>query len=66
MIGNGRMPPESCFPIWPYQPLPDFSQWRRKPLVFLDWSTKVYQPADLSLTFESEAFTNDYHRGEGD
>ena len=66
MIGNGLTRPESCFPIWPYQPLPYFSQWRRKPLVFLVWSTKVYQVADLSLSRPQATFTNLYHRVEGD
>ena len=64
MIGNGLTRPESCFPIWPYQPLPLFSQWRHKPLVILVWSTNTYQPADLSLNLPQEAFTNYYHRGE--
>ena len=64
MIGNGLTRPESCFPIWVYHLLPYFSQWRRKPLVFLDWSTKVYQVADLGQTFWSAAFTKYYHRGD--
>ena len=64
MIGNGLTRPESCFPIWVYQSLPDFSQWRLNPLVFLGWSTKVYQASILGQTFGSAVFTNDYHRGQ--
>ena len=64
MIGNGLTRPESCFPIWPYQPLPYFSQWRHKPLVILVWSTNTYQPADLGLNRPQEAFTKHYRRGE--
>ena len=36
------------------------------PLVFLVWSTRVYQPADLGQGRWLEAFTNTYHRIEGD
>ena len=43
-----------------YQSLPDFSQAWHKPLVILDWSTKVYHPADLGLTFGHCAFTKYY------
>ena len=38
---------------------------QRNPLVFLVWSTKVYQAADLSLNQLSQAFTNHYRRGQG-
>ena len=37
----------------------------RNPLVILDWSTNAYHPANLGLTFGYTAFTNHYHRGEG-
>ena len=65
MIGNGLTRPESCFPIWVYHPLPDFSQWRRKPLVILVWSTILYHVSILGQTFGYVAFTNHYHREQG-
>ena len=65
MIGNGLMRPESCFPIWVYHCLPYFSQWRRRPLVFLVWSTILYQASDLGQTFGRVAFTKHYHRDGG-
>ena len=48
-----------------YQPLPYFSQAWHTPLVVLVWSTKVYQPADLSLNLGQNTITNHYHRGDG-
>ena len=45
-----------------YQSLPDFSQGWHKPLVILDWSTKVYHSPNLGQTRGRVAFTNDYRR----
>jgi hypothetical protein len=64
--GNVCRPPESCTPIWPYQRLPDPVLAERNPVVDLVWSTNCYHRADLSLTRGCTAFTNDYHRDEGD
>ncbi len=49
----------------PYQTLPDPVLAVRNPLVHLDWSTNAYHSLNLGLTFGCTAFTNDYHRGEG-
>ena len=48
-----------------YQRLPDPTPVMLKHMVHLDWSTNHYQSADLGLTFDCTAFTNDYHRGDG-
>ena len=48
-----------------YQSLPYLTPPLLNRLVILVWSTKVYQVADLGLTFWSATFTNCYHRGEG-
>ena len=65
MIGNGLTRPESCFPIWVYQCLPDLTPPMLNPLVFLVWSTNRYHSADLSLGRGLEAFTKHYHRDGG-
>ena len=49
-----------------YQTLPDPMLAMLKPLVFLDWSTNTYHPRNLGLSRSSQAFTNHYHRTEGD
>ena len=64
MIGNGLTRPESCRPIWVYHRLPYLTPQMLNPLVRLVWSTKVYQPADLSLNLPCTTFTNTYHRGQ--
>ena len=48
-----------------YQPLPYFSQAWHKPVVILVWSTNHYHSANLGLTHDCTAFTNLYHRGDG-
>ena len=48
-----------------YQPLPDPTPVMLKHMVHLDWSTNAYQSRNLGLTFDRTAFTNDYHRGDG-
>ena len=37
----------------------------RTPLVILAWSTNAYHPSDLALLLPRIAFTNHYHREEG-
>ena len=55
--------PKAC--VDAYQMLPESVLAVRTPLVFLDWSTNVYHPFDLSLNLPRGGFTNLYHRGLG-
>ena len=48
-----------------YQSLPDPTPVMLKHMVHLDWSTNHYHVSDLGLTHDCTAFTNDYHRGDG-
>ena len=48
-----------------YQTLPYRTLTERIALVFLAWSTRAYQSADLGLNLGQNTITNHYHRGEG-
>ena len=47
-----------------YQSLPDFLPVLQDPLVFLVWSTILYQASDLGQGRRLTTFTNHYHRTE--
>ena len=62
-VGKGGGRPVFCFPIWPYQSLPNFLPVLLNPLVFLVWSTNTYHAADLGLNLGQNTITNHYRRG---